>query len=100
MSGDNKFSGKGHTKIHPVVPYYQIVAKGKSSTISEEKMSPSEKVTPSEEVEKGTNVLNDMEKLVVTICRKDLDNFQGQSTASTGWFNRDHERLKRKCSTI
>ena len=49
------------------------------STISIEKVAPYEKVTPSEEVEKGNNVLNDMEEPVVTIRRKDLDNFQGKS---------------------
>ena len=41
------------------------------------KLAPSEKVTPSEEVEKGTNFFNDMGEPVVTIHRKDLDNFQG-----------------------
>ena len=52
---------------------------------------PSEKVTSSEEVEKGTNILNDMGYPVVTIRIKGLDNFQGQSIRSTGWFNFDHE---------
>ena len=41
---------------------------------------PSDKVIPSEEVEKGTNILNYMEESVHIICRKHLDNFQGQST--------------------
>ena len=36
---------------------------------------------------------------VVTICRNDLDKFQGQSTESTGWFNLDHEWFK-KISTL
>ena len=35
---------------------------------------------------------------VVTIHRKDLDKFQGQSEGSTGWLNLDHELLKRKFS--
>ena len=30
------------------------------------------------------------------IRRKDLGNFQGQYTASPGWFNLDHDWLKRK----
>ena len=51
----------------------------------------SEKVTPSEEVEKGTDLLNDMEEPVVRIHIKDLDNFQGKSTGSTGWFNIYHK---------
>ena len=32
-----------------------------------------------------------MKKAVVTISRNDLDNFEGQSKVSTGWFNLDHE---------
>ena len=57
-------------------------------------------VTPSEEVEKGTNVLEYLKEPVVTIRKNDLDNFQGESTASTGWFNLDHEWLKKKFSTL
>ena len=37
---------------------------------------------------------------MVTIRRKDLDHFQGQSTVSTGWFNLDNEWLKRNFSTL
>ena len=37
-----------------------------------------------------------MEEPVVTIRGKDLDKFQGQSTASTVWFNLDHEWFKKK----
>ena len=55
---------------------------------------PSEKFTPIEEVEKGTNILNNMEEPVHTIFRKDLDNFQGQYTGPTGGFNIYHEWLK------
>ena len=77
------FSGEGESKIHNVIPYYW--------PISEEKVAPSEKVTPSEDVKKGTNLLDHMEETVVTIRRKDSDNFQGQSTSSTGCFNLDHE---------
>ena len=35
-----------------------------------------------------------MEDPVVKTCGKDLDNFQGKSTASIGWFNIYHEWLK------
>ena len=61
---------------------------------------PSEKVTPSEEVEKRTNLLNDIEEPVHMIRRKDLGNFQGQYTASPGWFNLDHDWLKRNFSIL
>ena len=54
------------------------------SAFQQKTLLPSEKVTPSEEVEKGTNLLNYMEYLVVTISRKNLDNFQEKSTASIG----------------
>ena len=61
------------------------------SAFQQKTLLPSEKVTPSEEVEKGTNLLNYMEYLVVKISRKNLDNFQEKSTASIGWFNIDNE---------
>ena len=57
----------------------------------------SEKVTTSEEVDKGTKHLENMKEAVVTIRRKYLDNFEGQSKVSTGWFNLDHEFLKESC---
>ena len=38
-----------------------------------------EKVTKSEEFDKGTKPLYDMKEAVFIICRKDLDNFEGQS---------------------
>ena len=60
-----------------------VVAKEKGSTIEELKVAQSEKVTPSEDVEIRPNLLDDTEEPVVKIRRKDLDNFQGQSTAST-----------------
>ena len=41
-----------------------------------------------------------MEEPVVTIRGKNLDNFEGQSTGSTCWFNPDHEWLKRKFSIL
>ena len=95
MSGVNKFSGEGQGKIHHVV-----VAENKSSTIYEEKLILSEKVPPSEGVEKGTNILNDVEYPVLMIREKYLDNFQGKYTESTGWFNLDHKWLKRKFSKL
>ena len=64
------------------------------------KIAPSEKVTPSEEVEKGTRMLNATEQLVVTIRRKNLDNFQWQSTISTRWFNLDGDWSKEMFSTL
>ena len=75
MSGVNKFAGEGQGKIHHV-----FVARRKVAPLPKKKVVPSEKVTPSEEVEKGTNILNDMEEPVHTIRKKDLDNFQGRST--------------------
>ena len=60
----------------------------------------SEKVTPSYDVEKVTNILNDMEEPLVTILSKDLDNFEGQYTGSTSWFNLDNEWLKIKFSKL
>ena len=41
-----------------------------------------------------------MEYPVHKIRRNDLGNCQGQSTALTGWFNLDHEWLKREFSTL
>ena len=37
---------------------------------------------------------------MVTIRRKDSNNFEVQSKGSTGWFDLDHEFLKRKFSTL
>ena len=37
-----------------------------------------------------------MKEAVVTMRRKDSYQFEGQSKGSTGWFNIDHEVLKRK----
>ena len=51
----------------------------------------SEKVTTSEEVDKVTKILDEMKESVVTIRRKNLDKFEGQSKGSTGWFNIDNE---------
>ena len=60
----------------------------------------SEKVTPSEEVDKGTKILDGIKEVVVTIRKKYLDHFEWHSVGSTGWFNINHEWLKRKFSTL
>ena len=91
VSGVNKFAWKFQSRNHHTVPYYR--------PISEEKVAPSEKVTLSEEVEKVTKMLDDIEYPVVMIGRKKLDNFQGQSRWSTGWFNIYFEWLREKNST-
>ena len=41
-----------------------------------------------------------MKEAVVTIRSSDLDNFQGQSKGSTGWFNLDHKFFKIKFPTL
>ena len=51
----------------------------------------SEKFTTSEEVDKDTNILDDMKDSVVPIRREYLDNFWGESKGSTGWLNLYHE---------
>ena len=60
----------------------------------------SEKDTPSEEVDKGTRNLYYIKEPVVTIRRKYLDNFEGKSIGSTGWFNIGDELRKKKFSTL
>ena len=62
--------------------------------LSKKKVARSEKVTPSDEVEKVTKTLDDTEDPVVTIHRKNLNNFQGQSKESTDQFNIDRDWLK------
>ena len=89
MSGVKKFSGKVQGEIHHVV-----ISEEKSNAIAEEKLVTSAKVTTSEEVYKGTKKLDDMKEAMVTICRKDLYNFEGKYKVSTGWFNPDHELKK------
>ena len=56
--------------------------KKKVAPLRRKKVYPSEKVTPREEVEKGTNILNNMEEPVHMIRRNYLDNFQEQSILS------------------
>ena len=58
--------------------------KKKVTPFTKKKVDPSEKGTPSEDIDKGTKNLDHMEEQVVTIRRKDLDNFEGQSIGSTG----------------
>ena len=63
----------------------------KVTPFSKEIVVTSEKDTSSEEVDKGNKILDDMKEAVVTIRKNNLDNFEGQSIISTGWFNLDHE---------
>ena len=49
----------------------------------------SEKKTLTKDVDKGTGELEYMKEAVVKICRKDIDNFEGQSKGYTGWFKLD-----------
>ena len=37
---------------------------------------------------------------MVTICGKDSKKFEGQYKGYIGWFNIDHDFLKRKISTL
>ena len=73
--------------------------KKKVTPFPKKKVVTSEKVTTSEEVDKGTNILDDMEEAVVTIRGKDLDHFQGQSKGATGWFNNYYD-LRKTFSTL
>ena len=50
-----------------------------------------EKKSLIKDVDKGNGELEYMKEAVVTICRKDLDNFEGRSKGSTGWFKLDSE---------
>ena len=50
-----------------------------------------EKVTTSGEVDKGIKKLDVMKETVVTILRKYLYNFEGQSKESTCWLNIDNQ---------
>ena len=63
----------------------------KVTPFSKEIVVTSEKDTSSEEVDKGNKILDDMKEAVVTIRKNNLDNFEGQSIVSSGWFNLDHE---------
>ena len=50
------------------------------------------------DAEKGIGELEDMKEAVVTICRKDLDNFEGRYKGSTGWFKLDIDLKETKSS--
>ena len=49
----------------------------------------SENKSSTKDVDKGTGELEYMKEAVVTIRRKDLDKFEGQSKGYTGWFKLD-----------
>ena len=51
------------------------------------------------DVDKGTDELADMKQAVVTIRRKGLDQFEGQSKRSEGWFKLDGGFLETTFST-
>ena len=57
--------------------------KKKVTPFSKKTLLTTEKVTTSEEVDKATTFFNDMKETVVTIRRKDLDNFEVQYKVST-----------------
>ena len=59
-----------------------------------------EKKSSTKDVDKGTDELAFMKQKVNTICRKCLDQFEGQSIGSKGWFKPDIEFLKRTFSKI
>ena len=70
------------------------------TSLLNKKLLATEKVTTSEEVDKGDKILDDMKDAVFAIHGTDSDKFEGQSKGSTGWFNIDHEFLKRKFFTL
>ena len=63
-----------------------MLSKKKATPLTKKKVVKSEKVTTSEEVDKGTKHLDDMKEALVTIYRKDLDNFEGQCIVLTSGF--------------
>ena len=44
--------------------------------------------------------MKDIKGEVVTICRKDSYKFKGRPKGSTGWYNLDHDFLRRRFSTL
>ena len=54
----------------------------------------SEKKSSTKDVDKGTDELEDMKKALVIILSKCLENFEGQSKGSIGWFKLDSGFLK------
>ena len=59
-----------------------------------------EKKSSTKDVDKGPDELVDMIKVLVIICRKGLDKFEGQCKGSIGWFKLDSGFLKTIFSTI
>ena len=59
-----------------------------------------EKKNSTKDVEKGNNELAFMKQAVVTIFRKGLYQFEGQSKGSKRWFKLDSGLLKTTFSTI
>ena len=53
----------------------------------------SEEKSSTFDVEKGTDEFSCMQKKVSTICRKGLNQFEGQSAGSKGWFKLDIDFL-------
>ena len=53
-----------------------------------------EKKSSTKDVDKGTDELADMKQGAVKILRKGLEQFEGQSKGSTGWFKLDSGFLK------
>ena len=52
-------------------------------------MQLTEKKSSTKDVEKGTDELTDMKQKVNTICKKGLDQYEGKSIKSKGWFKLD-----------
>ena len=59
-----------------------------------------EKKYTTKDVDRGTDEFKDMKKPVVTIRRKGLDKFEGQSKGYTGWFKLNSGLKKTIFSTI
>ena len=53
-----------------------------------------QKKSSTKDVDKGTDELADMKQAVNTICRKGLDQFEGQSSECKVWFKLDIEFFK------
>ena len=55
-----------------------------------------ENKSSTKDVDKDNDELADMKQAVVTICMKGLDQFEGQSKVSKGWFKLDGGLFKCK----
>ena len=58
-----------------------------------------EKKSSTKDVDKGTDEFSYMKQAVVTLCRKGLYQFEGQSKSYKGWFKLDSGFLKTTFST-